>query len=301
MADFTVDNIVDFDLEQTLECGQSFHFVKIDEKDYALTAFGHFLRVSQKGSRLIFHNTGREEYYAIWKNYFDLGRDYKKIKCELLSKDNKLREAIETMSGVRIMNQEFSELLMSFIISQNKQIPHIKQIVAELSKQYGQFKGTVNGIDMYAFPTIEEMSAITEQDYRDCKTGFRAPYLLDAASKLSQNILDENVLRSISPEECEKQLCQIKGVGSKVANCVMLFALGHRSAFPVDVWIKRIMEVLYYEGRDTPKERISAFAREQFGCLGGYAQQYLFYYGKTMKVGAKRTISSEAVNNKIIK
>lgn len=285
MADFIVDNIVDFDLEQTLECGQSFHFTKIDDEDYGLTAFGRFLRVSQKGSRLIFHDTDEKQYQTIWKNYFDLDRDYRKIKEELLSSDDHLREAIETMSGVRIMNQEFSEMLMSFIISQNKQIPHIKQIVARLSQQYGHLKATVNGTDFYTFPTIKELAAITEQEYRDCKTGFRAPYLLDAALKLSSGFLDEKKLRVMSLDECEKQLCQVKGVGSKVANCVMLFSLGHRSAFPVDVWIKRIMETLYYDGVDTPKEKIAAFAKEQFGSLGGYAQQYLFYYGKTMKVG----------------
>lgn len=288
MADYIVENIKDFDLEQTLECGQCFHFVKIDDHDYALTAFGHFLHVSQSGDCLTFYNTSQEEYETIWKNYFDLARDYRKIKDELLYKDSHLKEAIEMMDGIHIMNQEFSETLMSFIISQNKQIPHIKQIVSRISEEYGEPGGTINGMELYHFPSIKKLAGITEQGFRELKTGFRAPYLFDAAQKLSSRDIDENVLRGLSPEECEKELCRIKGVGSKVANCVMLFSLGHRNAFPVDVWIKRIMETLYYEGKDTPKEAIAALAKEQFGQLGGYAQQYLFYYGKSMKIGTDK-------------
>ena len=275
-----VDNITDFDIEQTLECGQCFHFKKLDEKEYALTAFHKLLHIKQDKAALILYNTGCEDFENIWRKYFDLDRDYAKIKAHLLGSDNRLEEAVNTMDGVRILKQEFFETLISFIISQNKQIPHIKKIVAEISEKYGDYLGEVAGERFFAFPTVEQLSGVTEEQLRECKTGFRAPYIMDAVNKVGTGAVLEADLRAADCEECEKLLTQIKGVGNKVANCCMLFGLEKREAFPVDVWIKRIMEHIYFEGEPTPKEVILEFAKEHFGEYGGYAQQYLFYYGK---------------------
>ena len=287
MADYKLKNVCDFDLAQTLECGQCFHFIKLDEEDYVLTAKGYVLHVSQEADTVTFYDTDKDEYVNVWKDYFDMDRDYSAIKKKLLEKDDKLKDAIESMWGVRILNQDFFETLISFIISQNKQIPHIKKIVADISAKFGTYKGTYGGADMYTFPTLEQLVNASEEDFKELKTGFRAPYIMDAIRRNMAGQFDINELKSMDYDSCIKELMTIKGVGEKVANCVSLFGLGKKEAFPVDVWIKRIMETMYFDGVDTSKDKIAAFAKEQFGELGGFAQQYLFYYGKSIKMGVK--------------
>lgn len=287
MSDYKLKNVCDFDLAQTLECGQCFHFVKLGEEDYVLTAKGRVLHVSQEADTVTFYDTEEDEYVNVWKDYFDMDRDYSAIKKKLLEKDDKLKDAIESMWGVRILNQEFFETLISFIISQNKQIPHIKKIVADISTKFGTYMGSFGGVDMYTFPTIKQLTNASEEDFKELKTGFRAPYIMDAIRRNMAGQFDEKELKDMDYDSCVKELMTIKGVGEKVANCVSLFGLGKKEAFPVDVWIKRIMETMYFDGVDTPKDKIAAFAKEQFGELGGFAQQYLFYYGKTIKMGVK--------------
>ncbi len=283
--DIIIKQLNDFDLGQTLECGQCFHFTKIGHNDYGMVAYGKFLHAIQKEDVLILKDTSAVDYYSLWRSYFDLNRDYSKIKQYLLKKDKKLKEAIEMMWGVHILNQEFFETLISFIISQNKQIPHIKQIVAQISKKYGKLVGQIGDIEFYSFPEVDTMYSLTEDELRACKTGFRAPYICDAVRCVKEGvILYENLLNA-DIKQCINQLVQIKGVGNKVANCVSLFGLQHREAFPVDVWIKRIVEYLYFDGKECSTEKIEQFGSKRFGIYGGYAQQYLFYYGKTVKMG----------------
>ena len=287
MSDYKLKNVCDFDLAQTLECGQCFHFVKLDENDYVLTAKGRVLHVSQQADTVTFYDTEEDEYVNVWKDYFDMDRDYSAVKKKLLENDNKLKDAIESMWGVRILNQDFFETLISFIISQNKQIPHIKKIVADISAKFGTYKGTYGGADMYTFPTLEQLNNASEEDFKELKTGFRAPYIMDAIRRNMAGQFNEKELKNMDYDSCIKELMTIKGVGEKVANCVSLFGLGKKEAFPVDVWIKRIMETMYFDGEDTPKDKIAAYAKEHFGKLGGFAQQYLFYYGKSIKMGVK--------------
>jgi len=279
-----IEDVKDFDLSQTLECGQCFRFYKQDENDYVVVAYNKLLRIKQDGSNLIFFDCSENDMES-WINYFDLNRDYSQIKKFLLRKDKVLKLAIEEKWGVRILNQEFHETLISFIISQNKQIPHIKQLVRRISENYGSYLGSVNGEDYYSFPDCSVLGTITEEDFREMKTGFRAPYLADAVLKLSLGELKAADFKGVGEEEARKKLMTVKGVGEKVANCVMLFSLGYRAAFPIDVWIKRIMEELYFNGEDTSKDVIAKFAKENYGEYGGYAQQYLFCYGRDNKVG----------------
>ena len=279
-----IEDVKDFDLSQTLECGQCFRFYKQDENDYVVVAYNKLLHIKQDGSNLIFFDCSENDMES-WINYFDLNRDYSQIKKFLLRKDKVLKPAIEEKWGVRILNQEFHETLISFIISQNKQIPHIKQLVIRISENYGSYLGSVNGEDYYSFPDCSVLGTITEEDFREMKTGFRAPYLADAVLKLSLGELKAADFKGVGEEETRKKLMTVKGVGEKVANCVMLFSLGYRAAFPIDVWIKRIMEELYFNGEDTSKDVIAKFAKENYGEYGGYAQQYLFCYGRDNKVG----------------
>lgn len=282
--DYILCGVKDFDVGQTLECGQCFHFKKIDENEYGVVAFGKLLHIRQENESVIFYDTTEEEYENIWKKYFDLDRDYGEIKEFLVEKDRELKKAIDQMRGVRILRQEFFETLISFIISQNKQIPHIKQIVATISRKYGEYLGTIGEEEFFGFPSCERMLEITLEDLKECKTGFRAPYIKDAVEKVCDKTIDEEILREANVDVCIQELQKIKGVGEKIGNCVMLFGLEKREAFPIDVWIKRIMEYMYFEGEKS-KDEIAEFAKERFGKYGGYAQQYLFYYGRENKLG----------------
>ena len=277
-----LDGVVDFNVEQIFECGQCFHFERLDDMDYVTVAHGRALRITQTENKVTLHNTDLSEYNSIWKNYLDMDTDYGVIKKWLLDRDDRLRDAITATYGIRILRQEFHEMLMSFIISQNKQIPHIKQIVANISENFGREAGEINGRKYYAFPDVKALMAITEEDYRSMKTGFRAPYLVSAAGALEAGMTAENLCLG-SYDEAKAELMRIKGVGDKVANCVLLFGLGYRNAFPVDVWVKRIMENVYFH-EDTSKEKIMDFAKENFGEYGGYAQQYLFHYARMTKM-----------------
>lgn len=277
--DIIISNIKDFKLSQTLECGQCFHFVKINEEEYYISAYNRLLHVAQQDEELVFYNTSRDDVENIWINYFDLERDYALIKKRLLEIDLALEPAINSMWGVRILNQDFWETLISFIISQNQQIPRIKQIVANISKACGQDVGC----DMYSFPDVDSILTIGEEGVKNCKAGFRSAYIMDACHKFKSGVINENDLRQMDYADCITTLKQIKGVGDKVANCVALFSLGHRSAFPVDVWIKRIMEAVYFQ-EETAVSVIEDFAKKRFGEYGGYAQQYLFYYGREKQI-----------------
>lgn len=282
----------DFLLSQTLECGQCFHFNKIGKEEYLISAKGKLLHASQEGNRLILHNIEDDE-EKLWIEYFDLIRDYSSIKERLLKSDALLAPSIEAMWGVRILKQDFFETLISFIISQNQQIPRIKQIVAALSKA----AGTELSEGMYAFPTAQAILELGVDGIRECKAGFRSPYIIDACEKYLNGTIDEATLRNMSYEECIETLKQIKGVGDKVANCVALFALEKRSAFPIDVWIKRIMESIYFK-KETPIKEIAELAKERFGEYGGYAQQYLFYHGRELSIGEKESKIKKTQENK---
>lgn len=276
----------DFHLGQTLECGQCFHYKKFSENEYGISALGKLLHAEQAEDRVIFYDTSMEEYEQVWSEYFDLNRDYGAIKTALLKKDGKLKDAMGTMWGVHILKQDFFETLISFIISQNKQIPHIRQIVENISRQYGRYLGEIKGEQFYSFPDCHTLKTVGEEELRRLKTGFRAPYICDAAQKVSDGTIPEELLHAMKGPEAMECLMKIKGVGEKVASCVLLFGLEKREEFPVDVWIKRIMEELYFHG-DTSREEIRKKAMEMYGAYGGYAQQYLFYYGKVNNIGKK--------------
>lgn len=262
-----------FLINQILECGQCFNFVKIDDMNYKIIAQDRVLYVSQVGEEVTLSPCTAWEFENIWYNYFDLGKDYCKIK-EILSKDEVLRNAIQYGEGVRILNQDKWECLISFIISQNNRIPMIKNVVRNLSVKFGDKLDK----DNYSFPKPFQLNDATEMELRECKTGFRDKYILDATHKVYTGEIDIYKLDECDSDTIRKQLQTIKGVGPKVANCVMLFSYSRGEAFPVDVWIKRAMEQFYFGGQEKSNAYIQQFAEEKFGELSGIAQQYIFNY-----------------------
>ena len=277
----TVDGVNDFTLSQILECGQCFHFDKLDEEVYEVVAFGREVKMEQTDKVLRIYGSSMEDYEGIWKLYLDMDNDYGLIKQSVIKADGALKTAVDEKSGIHILNQDFFETLISFIVSQNKSIPQIKQCVKNISHRFGDEVIGYNGEAFYVFPDVQRLHDATEEELRECKVGFRAPYIKNATEAVYSGAVTKEKLDELDIAQARELLMTIKGVGEKVANCVLLFGLGRREAFPVDVWMKRIMEQMYFDGKDTKKQDIEAFAVNKFGDLGGYAQQYLFDYART--------------------
>lgn len=277
-----VSGISDFDLEQTFECGQCFRWEKCGE-GYAGVAYGRALKIAQREDSVILYDTSIEDWDKLWRRYFDADRDYSEIKRRL-SQDSVMKSAVNFGGGIRILNQEPFECLISFIISASNNIPRIKGIIQKLCLAFGE-KITYCGEEYHAFPSAERLAALTLDDLSVIKAGFRDKYILNAAKAVTNGQTDLECLLKADSAYAKSELLKLSGVGNKVADCVLLFGLGKHESYPIDVWIKRVTEQFFFDGRDTPKEVISKFAAEKFGEFGGFAQQYLFYAARENKIG----------------
>lgn len=278
-----LEELNSFSIDQILECGQCFRFEKLSDPEYKIVARGRVLYIKQEGDKAELYPCSIKDYEEIWKFYFDMDTDYEEIKKQVSQNDEIMQKAVEYGSGIRLLNQEPYECLLSFIISQNNNIPRIKGIIGRMSEKYGKpCEGE------YLFPLLEELSDATEEDLFSLRMGFRAKYIRDCLDKLISGQVDLSTIDSLSTQELLNMLLCIKGVGQKVADCTMLFSMGRREVFPTDVWVKRVMEYLYFNGEETDIKTIHAFASDKWGSLSGYAQQYLFYYARSLKIGTER-------------
>ncbi len=279
-----IEDLGDFEPKHTFECGQCFRWNLEDDGSYTGVAYDRILNVNKDKDTVVLNNTNIEDFNNIWVKYFDLANDYNEIKRDLASKDEVIKDAIDFGHGIRILRQEPWEILISFIISANNAIPRIKKSVELLSKDFGQYLGQYRGKDHYSFPSAEIISGLNDEQLEPYGVGYRSKYILGAAKK----VVDENIsleqLKKMSGEDCYNAMLEFSGVGPKVASCILVFAMGKVEACPVDVWIKRVMEHFYFH-KDTPNKKIEQFARQKFGQYAGYAQQYLFYYARELKIG----------------
>lgn len=257
-----VMNLEDFSLSDTCECGQCFRWNRQEDGSYTGIVVGKSVRVSHDGDNLFFHGATLEEFNFLWRQYFDLDRDYAAIRRQLCE-DEVLRQAAEFAPGIRILKAEPWETLCSFIISQNNNIPRIKGIVERLCTLFGE-RLKDGG---YSFPAAERLACLSEEDLAPIRSGFRGKYILDAARKVAGGEIDLEQLQRAPIEEARERLQVIKGVGPKVAECALLYGFHRLEAFPMDVWMKRAMAVLFPQG-------LPEFARQ----YAGIAQQYIFYY-----------------------
>ncbi len=276
-----ISDAADFDLVKTFECGQCFRWNKIDDTVYTGVAGSHALTISQNGDTICLHDISREDFFGFWYEYFDLERNYSEI-ISSLSADPVLRAATAYGQGIRILKQDLWETIISFIISASNNIPRIKKIVENLCTCFGT-EIIYRGRSYYTFPTPEQLKSVDPDALSYIRAGFRDKYILDASKQVSSGQLNLDELYSLDNENAKKALMSIYGVGNKVADCVMLFGLQRYDAFPVDVWIKRVMEHFYFEGKQQIKD-VQGFAHEKFGELCGFAQQYLFYYARENKI-----------------
>ena len=262
-----IDKINAFDPVHTFECGQCFRWNCDDRGIYTGISNGRVCRVD--GQNIIF----RDEDADYWKSYFALSTDYSKIKDTLLKMDVSIEKCINYGSGIRILKQDIWETIVSFIISANNNIPRIKRIIEALCTIFGD-KIEAEEEAFYAFPSPEVISRLTKEDLAPLRVGYRDSYILDAAQKIVSGEVDIDKLPLMPDAEAKAELMKIKGVGGKVADCVMLFALERFSVFPTDVWIKRILADIY----GIEDKNILQFVNEKYKSLAGFAQQYLYYY-----------------------
>ena len=265
-----VEDLEHFDLSDIFDCGQCFRFNKIGENSFEGVAFGKYLRAFQlRGSQdnKICLETSIEDFNNVWKNFFDLDRDYKKI-FGTLRKDDILKKASDFCPGIRILKQDPFECLISFIFSQNNNIPRIKKIIERLCENFGEaiiYKGKT----YYAFPSAERIANLDLDELEVLKSGFRAKYILDAAKEIMSGDINLESVYKMTASDGAEYLKRIKGVGDKIAACVMLFSYNKLDTFPIDIWIKRVLEK-YYPADFSPME--------YFGEYAGIAQEYLYYY-----------------------
>ena len=257
----------DFDLERIFECGQCFRWNADEKGVYTGVAMGKAARIYREGDDIFISGTV-DDFENIWRGYFDLDRNYREIRKTLCT-DEYMTAASEYGAGIRILCQDKWEALCSFIISQCNNIPRIKKIVETLCRCFGE-ETELFGKVYYTFPSAEKIAELTAEDLAPLRCGYRAPYIIGAAKAVFSGELDLEAIASGTPENALKALKSLNGVGDKVANCAVLFGLQMLDAFPIDVWIKKVLTAHY--GKDFDPSVFSPYA--------GIAQQYMFYYAR---------------------
>jgi len=293
-----ISGISPFNLKETLESGQAFRW---DLEDGVFTGVvrGRVIRAAQEGDSLVLIKPGSEEVIHLATDYFSLDVDQADIEERLRSMDPTLDSAVRSFTGLRLLRQEPWECLVSFILSARNAIPLIRRAVERIARAYGDpiLQENDDGLpthggrgsgqtSYYSFPTPGRLASADVLDLVRCGAGFRSQYVKAAAERVASGDIDLQALRSLGYEGAKERLMSLRGVGEKVADCVLLFSLGFYEAFPIDVWMTRVMRYVYFGGSKVSAATITQFARERFGELAGYAQQYLFHY-------ARRKLASE--------
>lgn len=279
---YIVKNVRDFNPDHIFDCGQCFRWERQEDGSYTGTAMGKIARVSFDGGTLAIDNCDSGDYESTWRNYLDMDRDYGMIKDFLAKSDPTIKAACEYGGGIRILRQDFWEATVSFIISQNNNIPRIKGCIEALCAAFGEKIGEYGGKEFFDIPSPETLASLSAADLAPVRLGYRAPYLVKAASQmLEQGGPDAVRDRLASADDPIAELQDFCGIGPKVASCISLFGLGRMDAFPIDVWMRRVMNRLYgIDEKDT--KGMSSYAAGHFGEYGGIAQQYLFYYIRSL-------------------
>lgn len=272
-----------FSIPQICESGQCFRLDAVSEDTYELLAGSRYLKIGIRQKDLAGETDGsgkadvygetilyctQEEYDSFWKEYFDLSVSYSDYIARIDADDDYLRSAAEFGRGIRILRQDTWEMIITFILSQQNNIPRIKGLIRTLSERYGRRKETPDKSVYYTFPEAEALSKATEQELRDLKLGYRSKYICGTAQMVADGRIDLEALRSLDYAEARAELMRLPGIGGKVADCICLFALHQMDAFPVDTHIKKVMELHYPEG----------FPFERYRGCAGVMQQYIFYY-----------------------
>ena len=279
---YELNNIPSFNSKHIFECGQCFRWDEESDGSYTGIVGKNVINVKQVENRVKFSSYGADNLEKLVINYFDLARNYEEIKDKISKIDEHLARSIEYGSGIRILNQDLWETIISFIISANNNIPRIKGIINRISKNYGE-KIEWNGKEYYTFPTVEELSKASVEELRALGLGFRDVRVYETTRKILEKQVDlEELHKEKDTQKVRDILLTLDGVGPKVADCILLFSTLKRfDVFPIDVWVRRVMNELYIKNEDetkVSKKEIEKLAKEKYGNLEGIAQQYLFFW-----------------------
>jgi N-glycosylase/DNA lyase len=273
-------HVRDYDLAATLDSGQVFRWRRVGDA-WEGVVVGRWVRISSQSDTLVVETAGTSDLH--WLHAFLRLEEDLELVLGSFPNDEPMQAAVAACRGLRLLRQDPWECLASFICSSTKQIVQIRQIVHELCCRHGELIPAPEECGpQFAFPHFIRLASLEEQQLRDCKLGFRAPYLLGTARLLAQGAIDLESLRSLEVDAARDQLLRCPGVGRKIADCVLLFAYGFQEAFPIDVWVTRAMQRLYFpRARRLNAKRLHRFSATHFGPNAGYAQQYLFHYART--------------------
>jgi N-glycosylase/DNA lyase len=275
-AQLTAIDAPHFDLELTLTCGQVFHWVR--HENGWLGTIGDLPVFVQQGGGTLFATPGHTARIA---EYFALDHPLEMIRSTF-PKDAGMSAAAEFCRGLRIIRQPAWECLATFITSSMKRVAHIAQISHDLRRRFGTLV-RCGDARLFAYPEAERIAALDERTLRECRLGYRAKHLLRSAEMIARGDVDLRALACASDDDARAELCRLPGVGEKIANCVLLFGFGRLRAFPIDVWIERVLRTLYFRGkRNVTPQRLRTFSHDYFGPFGGYAQQYLFHHARML-------------------
>ena len=278
---YTLVNQESFELKDIFECGQCFRWNKNKDGSYTGVIKDGVLNVKKEGNEVIFTGVLNGNIEQIVNKYFDLQTNYNEIKAQLSNIDKYLKTSIKYGSGIRILNQDLWETIISFIISANNNIPRIKGIVEKISEKFGT-KIQWNNKIYYTFPTPEQLKNATPEDFRKLGAGFRDIRIYETTQKVLNKEVDFEKIAQMDTITAREELLNLSGVGPKVADCILLFSsLKRFDVFPIDVWVRRVMNELYIKNKDegkVSKKEIVELAQKKFGNLEGIAQQYLFYW-----------------------
>lgn len=278
-----LNNLDSFELVHIFDCGQCFRWEAQPDGSYIGVIKQGVMKVSKNENSVVFEGLLEGNINSIVYDYFDLGTNYKEIKEKLSKIDSNMKESIEFGYGIRILRQDLWEMIISYIISANNNIPRIKRIINCISENVGK-KVSWNDVDYYLFPTIDELAQLSISDLRKMGTGFRDKRIYNTTQMILKKEVDLEILNKMKDtERIRNNLLKLDGVGEKVADCILLFALKRFDSFPVDVWVRRVMNTLYIHSDDetkVSKQQIKDTAYNLFGNIEGIAQQYLFYWAR---------------------
>lgn len=275
MKKFIINNLSDFELDHIFECGQCFRWKKQSDGSYTGVIKHGVINIKKEKNTAIIRGEIDGEIAEVVNDYFDMKTNYTQIKSILCKNDLNMKMASDYGYGIRILHQDMWEMLISFIISAANNIPRISKTIENISKAYGK-EILFNGEKYYLFPTPEELSKASVEDLRRLNLGFRDKYIYAVTQKVVNGDIDLESINKLPIKEAKKELMKLPGVGAKVADCILLFSMNKKEAFPVDTWIKKVMNELYIESTNITK--INEYASKKFGNYAGIAQQYLFYY-----------------------
>ena len=279
---YILKNATSFEPKHIFECGQCFRWDEEQDGSYTGIVKNNVINVKKVDNSIIFLSYGADKLEQLAIDYFDLSRDYEEIKSTLSKIDIYLENSIKYGSGIRILNQDLWETIISFIISANNNIPRIKGIINRISQKYGN-KIEWKGKKYYTFPTVENLAKASVEDLRALGLGFRDVRVYETTHKVLNKEVDLNKMHEEKDtQKVRDTLLTLSGVGPKVADCILLFSTLKRfEVFPIDVWVRRVMNELYIKNEDETKvnkKEIEKLAKEKYGDLEGLAQQYLFYW-----------------------